>query len=1355
MHRAFIPWATAFVAALPFIAGAAEPGLRIESRASQAAGDRFPQQPFVQGFSPSAGAEVVAPAVTFGLQPNPAQRSPEQWAKLRERDSLSERVDGLLAQGKLAEAMQALGRIIKVESDVLGEQSEDVADSYGWLADVQEAAEDFPAAVKSRQAALKMLTKLYPKGHYRAVDAGRSLATTLQIARLDAEKQDAIAKAYRLNWQVLEQYRNYQFAAAVPAALEALEITKKIFGDQHPLYADRLEILALLCQAVGDFARAEPLFQQALAIQKKALGEQHPDYAKCLNNLAVMYEQRGELARAEPLFEQAAAIYKQALGTEHPSYAKSLNNLADLYRRQGQYARALPLFEQALAIKQAALGEEHPDYATSLNNLAVLYDTLGDYARGEPLIQQAVAIRKNVLGEEHPEYASSLSNLAVLYGLTGDFARAEPLFKRVLAIRKQTLGRWHPDYAAALNNLAGLYKSMGMYSRALPFCLEALEIDRKALGENHPDYATRLETLADLYSAMGDRTRAEPLYRHALAILKQSLGEAHPDYAMCLIGLAGLYDSMGDFAQAGPLYLRALAIQKNALGEQHPEYAETLRMLANLYEEIGDFDRAEPLQRQALEINKKALGEEHFIYARNLNILADFYRFKRDYVRAEPLYLQALAIEKKALGDAHPDLVITLSDLAILYQATGDFGRAEELLKQALEITRKMLGEDHPDFAEGLDNLSQLYLQMGDYARGEPLARQACDIMQRNIENTLPALSDAQAIALFSKTPGPDLWLSIARELPEIDPLLAWSQAWRGRGLVAAAERQRRLTALAAPQAAPLLTELRSTQQQLAQLILAAPRPEQRESRDRRLAELNENKESLERRLAYASLDFRHGQRLDAAGPEQLLDRLPAGTVVVDLVKVLYYQRETAAGQPDKVRTEMHYEAFVVRRKSDSAKAAQAAGKNDPAVAWIHLGPTSPIEEAANAWREAVIQRDEPSAEEDAPEMILRRLVWAPLEAHFGGCQTVIVIPDGLLEVLPFSALPGKTPGSQLLDEYQITVASHGRQLIQLLDDRPDYEKNLVLVGGVDYDHRAADGPGSPAGGLRLNPPVDGLAGAPPLDQSRQTRWKFLPGSKTEVEHVAQLWQAPGETTPLSALGASESALRAAAPSARYLHLATHGFFANPVYRSTFALGSSSERLFSGLEEAKRGNVMARNPLVLTGVVLAGANLPPETDKLGLPVGEDGIFTAEEVVNLDLRGTQLVVLSACETGLGAIGGGGEGVFGLQRAFHLAGSRNVVGTLWRVNDAATMVLMTELYKGLWRRQLSPAAALRRAQLVMLLAYDPDAGALRSDIDFDNSDEAALARLRSEQLAELDHAVLPPYYWSAFSFSGDWR
>lgn len=1249
--------------------------------------------------------------------PSPAKQqiSPDHQAKLKQRDALSERVKSLQAKGKFVEAAEALGQIMAIEREVLGEESADVADSYGWLAEVQEAAENFAAAETSRQKALDILTKHYGNDHYRVTDAQWSLTTTRQIDRLDPAGRSALARAGELDRLVQERYRKGQYSDAVPAAQESLKIVKDTLGEEHPRYASILNMLAVLHEKLGDFAGSEKLFQQSLEIKKKTQGENHPDY---------------------PI---------------------GLNNLAQLYMERGNYAQAKPLFQQALEIKKKILGAESSSYGTALNNLAVLYEKLGDYDAAETLLQEAVAIKKAMVGEDDPDYAASLSNLAWLYFNRMEFSRAEPILVKTLAITKKAVGEEHADYALQLNNLAALYRAMGMYSRGVPLSRQALGITKQLLGEQHRAYASSLLNLAGFYEAMGDCAYAEPLFQQALAITKITLGEDHPAYASCLIGLAGLSYSMSDFDRAESLYRKALDIQKRVLGDGHPDYAETLRMLASTYQALDDFVRAEPLQEQALAIQKKVLGEKHPLYARSLNNLADIYRHQGDYARAEPLYRQALAIAQKALGDDHPDLEIHLADLAILYQLMGKTTQAEPLFNQALTITKNTAGQEHPNYVTDLNNLAQLYVQTGDYARAEPLAREALDLLRQRNEKTLPGLSEAQALVMLGGDLGPDLWLSIARNLPNTDPLRSWSQAWRHRGLISALERQRHLAAVATPEAAPLVAEIRGTQQQLAQLMLAAPQPNQRAAQQKRLGELNEQKESLEKRLAAVSADFRHGQQLDAAGPDELLDRLPAGTVVVDLAFVWDYRRETKSGQPDQVHTERHYEAFVARGRQKPAGVADADDKSDAGVAWVHLGPAAPIDEAAIAWRESILQRDPPSSEEDAPEVMLRRLVWAPLEEHFGDSRTIIVIPDGTLTVFPWCALPGRKPGSFVLDDYEVTTASHGRHLIQLLDEHPAYQDNLLLVGGVDYDHRPTDVSPSPARENPPSPPFPGSepVGTPALDRAHQGRWKFLPGSKAETQQVAALWKHPATATPLSDVGAGKSAIRVAAPRARHLHLATHGFFADPLYHSMFEHWSAAERLYGGFSPQQRGNVAIRSPLLLTGIVLAGANLSPAKDDLGLPTGDDGILTAEEVVNLDLRGTELVVLSACETGLGKIGGGGEGVFGLQRAFHLAGSRNVIGTLWRVSDAATMHLMTEFYKNLWERNLSPAAALRRAQLKMLIAYDPETARLRDDVDFNENDETTLTRARLEQLSDPEYAVLPPYYWSAFSFSGDWR
>jgi CHAT domain-containing protein len=213
--------------------------------------------------------------------------------------------------------------------------------------------------------------------------------------------------------------------------------------------------------------------------------------------------------------------------------------------------------------------------------------------------------------------------------------------------------------------------------------------------------------------------------------------------------------------------------------------------------------------------------------------------------------------------------------------------------------------------------------------------------------------------------------------------------------------------------------------------------------------------------------------------------------------------------------------------------------------------------------------------------------------------------------------------------------------------------------------------------------------------------WKFLDGTVAEVEAIEKAWQGDARPLVLEGRDASEAALRRAMPGCRYIHLATHGFFADEKFRSMAGHDEAGEQLFGGtdgLVTARRARVTLRNPLILSGIVLAGANMPSRTDDSGLPTGQDGLLTAEEIAAMDLRGTQLVVLSACETGLGRVAGG-EGVMGLGRAFHLAGARNVVASLWKVDDQATAALMRLFYHKLWKEEKPPIVALREAQLAI--------------------------------------------------------
>jgi CHAT domain-containing protein len=247
-----------------------------------------------------------------------------------------------------------------------------------------------------------------------------------------------------------------------------------------------------------------------------------------------------------------------------------------------------------------------------------------------------------------------------------------------------------------------------------------------------------------------------------------------------------------------------------------------------------------------------------------------------------------------------------------------------------------------------------------------------------------------------------------------------------------------------------------------------------------------------------------------------------------------------------------------------------------------------------------------------------------------------------------------------------------------------------------------------------------------------------LEGTIAEAHDIVRLRADDGKTQLLSGVAASETAICQKMPDARYVHLATHGFFTNP-YQGAARRGSGWDSVFATEGYAgSRSTLNFRNPLILCGLVLAGANAPHSIDASGMPIGDDGILTGEEVAELDLGKTELVVLSACETGIGE-SSRGEGVFGLQRAFAMAGARSVIASLWQVDDAATRTLMAEFYRNLWQRRLPKLEALRQAQLTMLKHYDPRNRRIRG-LELDNDSVIRNA---------------DPFHWAAFVLSGDWR
>jgi CHAT domain-containing protein/Tfp pilus assembly protein PilF len=1004
------------------------------------------------------------------------------------------------------------------------------------------------------------------------------------------------------------------------------------------------------------------------------------DEASELNKLAEKLYSEGKFGEAIPLAERALALREKALGPMHPDVAESLNDLGVFYKVQGAYPKAEPLYVRALDIREKALGPMHPDVAQSLNNLAELYRAQGVYPKAEPLLVRALDIREKALGPMHPYVAHSLNNLASLYQAQGAYSKAEPLFVRALDIREKALGPMHPDVANSLHNLALLYRDQGAYAKAEPLYVRALGIREKALGPMHPDVATSLNGLALLYRDQGAYAKAEPLYVRALDIFEKALGPMHPDVAITLHNLASLYRDQGAYLKAEPLLVRALDIFEKALGPMHPNVAHSLDNLAFLYMAQSAYPKAEPHLVRALDIFEKALGPMHPDVAQSLINLARLYQAQSAYPKAESLLIRALGIHEKALGPIHSYVAINLNNLALLYQVQGAYAKAEPLYVRALDIFEKALGPMHPYVAHSLNNLALLYQARGVYPEAESLLSRAADIRESQLRSSLAPLSESRTRAVMALVQDEtERLVSFHVDASSSSPRaleLALTTVLRrkGRVLDSLTEAQRTLRDHLTPPLRNQLDQLAQARSELAAQLYAAAEQRVSTQRPAAIATLHTRIDDLEAALSAASAEFRaQNEPVTLANVQAAL---PPGAMLVEFVR---YRRFDARAQPPQ--QEKRYVAYLVTSHGPPH--------------WVSLGEAAPIDAAVDAVLAALKAPVRTEATRTALQH-LDALVVAPLRDQLTEVSHLILAPDGKLNLVPFEALID-AQGHYELERYLVSYLSSGRDLLRLATHRAS-RSPATIVAGPDY------------GPLPLHPAPGTVAFQP------------LPGARAEAADLGRYFSTP----PVTDKQATKEALAALLGPA-ILHVATHGFYARDpgTTRAPGSSGSSAPSLTTSTPDASRGmhveidgGMSSLSPapsssdpaegLDRSGLAMAGANQ-----------GAQGIVTAREIAGFDWWGTQLVVLSACETGVGAVLSG-DGVYGMRRALVLAGAESQVVSLWNVSDASARVLMRDYY-GELARGTGRAEALRQAKLHLM---------------------------HQQRYAH-------PYYWAAFIPAGDWR
>lgn len=1163
-------------------------------------------------------------------------------------DTLNQQLEALRREGQFSQAAQVAKQVIQ---------------------QLRQAGQSGPPMV----AALTTLAEVLAAGGHTddarrlLLQAGQMLAPGEALPPAEAGRI-----AYNLGLLFLEQANYAQAEAQLTTALNQRQTA---LGRAAPALAPILNGLGQVQVAQGNDETAQDYFEQALVLSPP---EQTLNRANSLTGLAQVQQGRGAYLQAKAQFEEALALRQASLGEQHPAIAQALLKLAGVETELGDYTNAEAHYQTALDLNHRSLGEQHPATAATLEQVAGLYQLKGEFDLAESSFKQALAVQRARVGEQHPDFVRGLANLAGLYQQKGDTTQARQQLLLALQTAQSAKPPRPPLVARIKNALGQLYRTLGRYELARQELDQALALQQQAdFGETHAELAATRHHLAELALDRGDYRQAAAEEKAALEIRLKALGPAHPAVADSQQSLAALYHRIGDDGPARDLLAEALATRQAAFGQRHLQVAATLHPLAEVQAALGDSAAAEQGFRHALEIRREKLGADHPAVARSLTRLAELLLAEGQLDQAEKELLAAIKIWQAEVGRRHPDFATGLHQLAQLYQAKGQASEANNFYRWALQISREALGNDHPAVGQVLTGWATLEAAGGQIEPALSKMREATIIDRGLIGQVFSLASERQRLGyLRHLTRRYNLFLSLVSQHLSDQPAAvaaAGDLVLQRKALSAEALAVQRDEILQGryPALQDDLRRLVALREQIAQQTLAGPGEEAPETYQKRLTDWMTEKEALEAELATKIPEMDLAQKLRRVDRLAVAAALPAAITLVELVRFDRFDFAAVSSPP-----QAGYLALLLPAGQPEALRLVDlgdAGEIDALIAAFRTTITGEVERRGATvvlQREAVETRlarrrrtDETSGAAPAnPGQQLAERLLDPLGLPLDQIDRLLIAPDGDLARLPFEILPlGDGPNERLIHRLPVSYLSVGRDVLRFGQQPTQPPTTPLVIADPDFDLVA------PAGAGQASPVAVSI------------HFGRLAGTHQEGETVGRLLG----VEPLLAEAALKRRVKEQ-PSPRVLHIATHGFFLTPQPGSSPAERDRLSRLADQVE----------NPLLRSGLALAGIN----SWNKGLPLpeaAENGLLTGEDVSGLDLTATELVVLSACETGLGAVEVG-EGVFGLRRAFMLAGAKNLVMSLWEVPDKQTQQLMEDFYANLAQGQV-PATALRQAQL----------------------------------------------------------
>lgn len=1000
------------------------------------------------------------------------------------------------------------------------------------------------------------------------------------------------------------------------------------------------------------FEESLDVFLQALDAAKKEFGANHENYAGTLKSVGILYYYLSQAEESEKYFNEALIAYERIGGKFTADYEDTLHGLTYLYSATGEQDKLLAVTEAQLNVSGEVHGKPSDEFFTVQKQIANLYMDKKDFAKAETVLLDGYTASAGATPNWRGDFSSLLFQL---YAEQDQPKKAEPYFEEAKRIRNHEQQEFWKT--VDFKGMTYQYQIDDQEARLAYWNEQAST--QKASDPESVAYANTLINLALVYESQEDLKKAEPLLMEAKEIIENngSIG----DRGTISGNLGHFYNEMGNQDLSSKYYSEGLAFTRQAGGREDFNYGTACHNQSMYRRNIGDLQASELFEKIAL-LNYASQQSGYTYYAAACTGLAVLYEMQNNYSKAEAYQKEALKIMEMAFGDNHYSYAGTAWELGKIYEKQKRVTEAEAVYVKCKNIMEKTFGKEHNQYASYSYELGKFYANQKQFEKAVPFLREATDIKLRRVQNNFGGLTESEKKDLyrFTRYYIDDCAYGLIKVASKNQPAAGelYDLMIATKGLIFQSSTKTRQNILASGNA-KLIQSFRdwtSKRDYLAKVYAMSVEQRQKEGIDHVALETEIN--VLEKALVQqaSALNIVGVEDTRSFNWKQLKGRLKAGEAAVEIV------RTAASGD----QGEVVYAAVIV------------TGGNQNAPELVVLPGGKDLETRDVRFYNNAIQLK-------VSDTTSYRKYWGPLASKLNGIKKVYFSPAGVYHQLSLSTLKNKA-GKFLMDEHDVIVVGNTGDLLRSRK-KPVKSASTYLIGFPDYTGN------DPQSG-KTNKDQNRGESLPDVSKTSQRFFDRntgtvvpLPGTLKEVETINALLK--GRNVPVSMLthdDASEDGLKKIS-NPGVLHIATHGFFLANQH----------------LQDAERARgKKEQDPLLRSGLLLAGCQ--QSLRGLTSDEGEDGILTAYEAMNLYLDNTDLVVLSACETGVGEIDNG-EGVYGLQRAFQQAGSRYVLVSLWKVDDEATGFLMSKFYE-LQAGGVAYADAFRNARAAVREKYkDP--------------------------------------------------